>query len=100
MATFCTGLHFGLKDTFDDSLMHKNVVYELLPFRPKMHPCCFKTVLLLEDDARDDNLLLSAKLQQQAPVAIAVTNAVSAKYSFLGIGVFFSRHRCFCPLWH
>lgn len=31
----------------------------------------------------DDKLLLSAKLQQQAPV-VAVSNAVSAKYSFPG----------------
>ena len=50
-----------------------------------MHSSCFKPVLLLEDGVDDDKLLLSAKLQQQAPVVVAVTNAMSAKYSFPGI---------------
>ena len=49
-----------------------------------MHPGCFKSVLLLEDGVGDVRLLLSAKLQQQAPL-VSVTNAVSAKYSFPGI---------------
>jgi len=40
---------------------------------------------LLEDGVGDDQLLLSAKLQQQAPIVVAVSNAVSAKNSFPGI---------------
>lgn len=54
-------------------------------FGLRMHPGCFKTVFLLEDGIGDDKLLLSAKLQQQVSFVIAVTNAVSAKYFFLGI---------------
>ena len=50
-----------------------------------MNPGCFKSVLLLEDGIGDENLLLSAKLHQQVPVVVAVTNGVSAKYSFPGI---------------
>ena len=52
-------------------------------FGPRMYPGCFKSVLLLEDGVGDDKLLLSAKVQQQAPV-VAVTNTVSTKYSFTG----------------
>ena len=52
-----------------------------------MHPGCFKSVLLLKDGVGDHKLLLSAKLQQQAPIVIAVTNTVSAKYSFPGIWI-------------
>ena len=51
-------------------------------FGPRMHLGYFKFVLLLEDSAGYDKLLLSAKLQQQAPVVVAVTKAVFAKYSF------------------
>ena len=54
-------------------------------FGPRIHPDCFKSVLLLEDGVGDDKLLLSAKLQQQVPVVLAVTNAVCAKYAFPGI---------------
>ena len=50
----------------------------------RMHPGCLQTILLLEDGVGDDKLLLRAELQQQAPVVIAVSNAVSAKYSFPG----------------
>ena len=50
-----------------------------------MHPGCFKSVFLLEDGVGDDKLLLSAKLQLQASVVAAVTNAVSDKNSFPGI---------------
>ena len=32
-------------------------------FGPRMHPGCFKSVLLLEDGVGDDKLQLSAKLQ-------------------------------------
>ena len=39
----------------------------------------------MEDGVDDDKLLLSAKLQQQAPFVVAVTNAMSAKHSFPGI---------------
>ena len=45
-----------------------------------MYPGCFAG-----SGVGDDKLLLSAKLQQQAPVVIAVTNAMSVKYSFPGI---------------
>lgn len=53
-------------------------------FGLRMHAGSFKTVPLLEDGVGDDELLLSAKLQQQAPIVIAVSNTVSAKYSFPG----------------
>ena len=54
-------------------------------FGPRMRSGCFKSVLLLEEGFGDGKLLLSAELQQQAPVVVAVTNAVCAKYSFPGI---------------
>ena len=80
---FNTGHHFGVNDILGVTLVHKNVVSEVAMFGPRMHPGCFKSVLLLEDGV-GNKLLLSTKLQQQAPVVVAVTN-VSAKYSFPGI---------------
>ena len=65
-------------------LVHKDVVNEEPMFGSRIHLGCLKSTLLLEDGVGDDKLLLSAKLQQQAPIVVAVTNAVSAKYSFLG----------------
>ena len=62
--------------------MHKVVVNEMLMFGPRMHPSCFRSVLFLEDGIGDYKLQLSAKLRQQAPVVVAVTNTMSAKYSF------------------
>ena len=53
-------------------------------FGPRMHAPCFQTVPLLEDGAGDDQFPLRANLQQQTPLTIAVTNAVPAKYAFLG----------------
>ena len=47
-------------------------------FGPRMHPGCFKSVLFLEDGVGGDELLLSAKLQQQALVIVAVTNTMFA----------------------
>lgn len=46
-------------------------------FGPRMHPGGFETVLLLEDGVGDDEFLLIARLQQQAPVVFAVTNGVT-----------------------
>ena len=75
--------HFGVNDVLEIMLVHKDVVNKVPIFGLRMHPGCFKSVLLLEDGIGDDQLILSAKLQQQAPV-VAVTNAVSAKYAFSG----------------
>ena len=82
---FNGGHHFGVNDVLEVTLVHKDVVNEVPMFGQGMHPGCLKSVILLEDGVSDDKLLLSAKLQLQAPVVIAVTNAVSAKYSFPGI---------------
>ena len=49
-----------------------------------MQPGCLQTVLLLKDGVDDDQLLLRAQLQQQAPIVIAVSNAMSTKHSFPG----------------
>ena len=60
------------------------MINEVPVFRPRMHPGCLQTVLLLEDGVGDNKMLLRAELQQQAPVVVAVSNTVSAKYSFPG----------------
>lgn len=36
--TFCTGHHFSVRDVFDASLVHKDVVYIVQMFGPCMHP--------------------------------------------------------------
>ena len=82
---FNSGHHFDVNDVLEVTLVHKDVVNEVPMFRPRMHPGCYKSLLLLEDGVGDDMLLLNAKIQQQALVIVAVTNAVSAKYSFPGI---------------
>ena len=68
-------------------LVYKDVVNELPMFGPKMHPGCLKSVHLVEDGIGEDKLMLSAKLQQQEPFVVGVTDAVSAKYSFPGIWI-------------
>ena len=82
---FSTGHHVGVNDVLEETLVHKDVVNEVPMFGPRMHPGCFKSVFLLEDGVGDDKWLLSAKLQQQTPVVVAVTNAIFVKYSFLGM---------------
>ena len=82
---FRTGHHFGVNDVLEVTVVHKVLVNEVSIFGPRMHPGYFKPVFLLEDGVGDNMLLLSAKLQQQAPVVVAVTNSMSVKYSFLGI---------------
>ena len=82
---FSAGHHFGVNDVLEVTLVRKDIVNEVPIFGPRLHPGCFKSVLLLEDGVGDDKLVLSEKLQQQVPVVFAVTNDVSAKYSFLGI---------------
>ena len=79
---FSARYHFDVNDVLEVTLVHKDVVNEVWMFGPRLYPDCFKSVLLLEDGADDDKLLLSVKLQQQAPVVVAFTNVVSAKYSF------------------
>ena len=46
---FSAGHHFGVNDIFEVMLVHKDVVNEVPMFGPRMHPGCFKSVLLLED---------------------------------------------------
>ena len=82
--TFSVGYHFGVNDFLDVKLMHKHVPNEGPMIWPRMHPGCFKSVLLLED-VGDDKFLLSAKLQQKATIVVAVTKAVSATYFLPGI---------------
>ena len=82
---FSSEHHFGVNDVFEVMLVHKGVVNEVPMSGLRIHPVFFKSILLMEDGVGDVKLLLSAKVQQQAPVDVAVTNAVSAKYSFPGI---------------
>ena len=82
---FSTGHHCGVNDVLEVIFVHKDKVNEVPIFRPIMHLGFFKSFLLLEDDVSGGKLLLSAKLQQQAPAVVAFTNAVSAKYTFPGI---------------
>ena len=82
---FSTGNPFGVYDVLDVMLLHKDVVNKVPIFGPRMHPGCFKSVLLLEDGVDDDNVLLSVELQQQTLVVVAITNALSPKYFFPGI---------------
>ena len=82
---FSAGHHFGMNDVLEVMLVHKHVVNSVPMFGPRMYPGCFKSVLFLGDGVGEDKLLLSAMLQQQVPVVVAVTNAMSAKYSFPGI---------------
>ena len=77
--------HFSVNGVFEVTLVHQSVVNEVLMFEPRMHPGCFMHVILLEYGVGDDKLPRSAKLRQKAPVVIAVTNTVSATYSFPGI---------------
>lgn len=44
----------------------------------------FRMSFLLEDGIGDDKLLFHAKLKQQAPIFVAVSDAVSTKNSFPG----------------
>ena len=82
---FSAGHHFGVNDVFHVTLVHKNVVNEVPKFGPRMHPVCFKSVLLPTAGVGDDKLLLRAMIQQQTPVVTIVINAVSSKYCFPGI---------------
>ena len=50
----------------------------------KMHQRCHQTILLLEDCICNGGLVLSAKLKQEAPIAITAVNAVAIKDYFLG----------------
>ena len=51
---FSTGYHFGVNDVLKVTLVHKDIVNEVPMFGPRMHPGCFKSVLLLEDGVGDD----------------------------------------------
>ena len=85
---FSAGHHFGVNDVLEVTLVHKDIVNDVLMFGLRMHPGCFKSVLLLEDGVGNSKLLLSAKLQQQAPIILTVTSDISAKYSFSEICIF------------
>ena len=49
-----------------------------------MHQGCFQAIFLEEECIRNGELALSAELEQEAPIAITVTNAVPTKDSFPG----------------
>ena len=56
-------------------------------FRPRVHPGGFQAVFLLEGCVGDGELVLCAELEQEAPVVVTVTNAVSSKDSFPGLRI-------------
>ena len=59
------------------SLPSLGVVQEVPVFGAWVPLLCFEPVLLLEQGVGDDELMLRTELQKQAPVVIAVANAVS-----------------------
>ena len=46
-----------------------------------MHPGSFQAVFLLKDCVGDDKLALCAELEQEVPIVITITNAMSSKDS-------------------
>ena len=58
-------------------LPSQDVVQEVPVFGAWVSPCCLEPILLLEQGVDDDELMLRAVLQEQAPVVIAVANSVS-----------------------
>ena len=56
-------------------------------FRPRVHPGGFQAVFLLEGCVGDGELVLCAELEQEAPVVVTVTNAMSSKDSFPGLRI-------------
>ena len=46
-------------------------------FEAWMPQCCLEPILLLEQGAGDDELMLGIELQKRAPVVIAVAESVS-----------------------
>ena len=48
---------------------------------------CLGFAILLEGCVGDGELVLCAELEQEAPVVVTVTNAVSSKDSFPGLGI-------------
>ena len=52
-----------------------------------MHPSSFQAVFLLKDCVADGKLVLCTELEQEAPVVVTVTNAVSSEDSLPGLRV-------------
>ena len=63
-------------------LPSQEVVQKVPVFGAWVSPCCLEPILLLEQDAGDDELMLRTELQKQAPIVIAVAYSVSTKDSF------------------
>ena len=53
------------------------MVLEVPVFRVWVPPCCLEPVLLLEQGAGDDKLVLRTEVQKQASVVIAVISHMS-----------------------
>ena len=74
----CTGHHSGVLYVSRVILPSRNVVQEMQVFGAwPVSPCCLEPILLLEQGAGDDELMLRTELQNQAPVVIAIANSVS-----------------------
>ena len=56
---FSTGLHFGVNDVLEVTLVHKDVVQEMPMFAPSMHSVCLP--FCWKNGVGDDKLLLRAK---------------------------------------
>ena len=56
-------------------------------FLPRVHPGSFQAVFLLKDCVVDDKLVLCAELEQEAPIVVTVTNAMSSEDSLPGLTV-------------
>ena len=73
----CTGHHFGVKYVSRVTLPSQDVVQEVPVFGTWVSPCCLEPILLLELGVGNDELMLRAELQTEAPVVIAVADSVS-----------------------
>ena len=56
-------------------------------FSQRVHPSSFQAVFLLKDCVGDGKLVLRTELEQEAPVVLTVTNAVSSEDSLPGLRV-------------
>ena len=83
-AALRTGHHTRALNFFQAPLAHMHIAKKMPMLGPKMHASCFRAIFLLKDCFVNGKLVLSAKLEQEAPIVITVTNAVPTKYSFPG----------------
>ena len=74
-----------VKNVFQVPLAHKDIVLKMPILGPKMHPGCFQAILLLEYCIGNSNWALSAELEKEAPIVIAVAIDVPINDSLPGL---------------